>query len=58
MAKLLDMSLDEFVFGYSLYRDELCISEINEMLSDLDGESQILIFQTVKTMCEIMTKRR
>ncbi len=58
LAKLLNMSLDEFVFGCSCPQDELNIAEINEMLSELDGEGRRLISETVKTMCEMMTKRR
>ncbi len=54
LAKLLDMSLDEFVFGYSRFQDKLCIPQINEMLCSLEGDDRRIVLETVKTMCLAM----
>ena len=40
VAQILDMSLDEYVFGVSRYDPTISISEINEMLQKLSAEDQ------------------
>ncbi len=58
LAKILDMSLDEFVFGYKCFESELSLSEMNELMSGLDMESKRMIIETVSTMCRSMAQRR
>ncbi len=57
MARVLDMSLDEFVFGCCCYKNAFSFSEINDLLSSLDMEDRRTIIETVKTMSEQMSKR-
>ncbi len=56
LAVLLDLSLDEFVFGYSRFSKTICIQEINDMLKKLTPNEQELIINTLKAICESMGK--
>ncbi len=51
LAQILELSLDEYIFGYSKFDKNFCIDEINQMLSDLSSESKAIIVATLKTMC-------
>ena len=57
LAQVLDMSLDEFVFGYSRFNNTICIKEINDMLVDLSPEEQGMIIGILKAACESMLRR-
>lgn len=52
LAKVLDMSLDEFVFGYKKGTDIISVNEINEMLADLSEDKKIFLLATMKNICE------
>ena len=58
LAEILDMSLDEFVFGYSRFNNTICIEEINDMLTELSSEEQGMIIGILKAACESMLRRR
>ena len=57
LAEVLEMSLDEFVFGYSRFNNTICIKEINDMLVDLSPEEQGMIIGILKAACESMLRR-
>ena len=58
LADVLDMSLDEFVFGYSRFNNTISIDEINDMLADLTSEEQGMIIGILKATCESILRRR
>ncbi len=57
LAQVLDMSLDEFVFGCSRFNNTICISEINDMLTELSPQEQGMIIGILKAACESMLRR-
>ena len=52
LSLILDMSLDEFVFGYKLKDEIISTKEINELLAGLAPKQKSFIISTLKTMCE------
>lgn len=56
-ATILDLSLDEFVFGYTKYNNSICIEEINELLMPLPAEDKNIIIKTLKTLCESLHEK-
>lgn len=52
LALLLDMSLDEYVFGYKLGEENISIREINELLSELSNEKKSFLIATIKNIGE------
>lgn len=56
LASLLDMSLDEFVFSYSRFRETICVPEINDMLQKLTPAEQELVINTIKAICDSIGK--
>lgn len=56
MSQVLDMSLDEFVFGHSRFNNTICISEINDMLTELSQAEQGMIIGILKAACESMLR--
>ncbi|MBQ7335575.1 MAG: helix-turn-helix transcriptional regulator [Clostridia bacterium] len=52
LAKILDMSLDEFVFGESVFNHNICIKEINEMLASLSEAKQGIAIQLLSNIIE------
>ena len=48
IAKVLDMSLDEFVLGYKKGSDVISINEINEMISELSDDKKSVPFSNGK----------
>ncbi len=52
IAVVLNMSLDEYLYGYKNESETISISEINEMLSKLSRNKKVFILTTLKTMCE------
>ena len=58
LAKILDMSLDEFVFGVSRFNHEISIPQINEMLQTLSDKEQGMALATLSTIIETIIKGR
>ena len=59
IVELLDMSLDEFVYGKTIFDHNICIPEINGMLSALSGKEQGMAIKMLKSTIEtIITGRR
>lgn len=58
LSELLDLSLDEFVFGYSRFNKNICIDELNEMLIQLNPDEQGMLIGMIKAACEAMLKRK
>ena len=59
LAEILDMSLDEFVFGETIFDHNICIPEINEMLSALSEKEQGMAIKMLKSTIEtIITGRQ
>ena len=58
LAEVLEMSLDEFIFGYSRFNNTICIKEINDMISTLTSNEQGMIIEILKAACESMLRRR
>jgi len=56
LAKILDMSLDEFVFGESIFSHEISIPKINEMLQTLSDKEQGMALATLSTIIESIIK--
>ena len=56
-AEILDLSLDEFVFGCTKYNNSICIVEINELLMTLPAEDKNIIIKTLKTLCESLHEK-
>ena len=56
-AEILDLSLDEFLFGYTKYNNSICVEEINELLITLPTEDKNIILKTLKTLCESIHER-
>ena len=56
-AEILDLSLDEFLFGYTKYNNSICVEEINELLTTLPTEDKNIILKTLKTLCESIHER-
>ena len=52
LARLLDMSLDEYVFGYKLGEENISAKEINELLSSLPEEKKVFLIATVRDICK------
>ena len=52
LAKVLDMSLDEFVFGYKKGADIISVKEINDMLEDMPDDKKVFLLATMKNICE------
>ena len=58
LAKILDMSLDEFVFGVSVFNHEISIPQINQMLQTLSDKEQGMALATLSTIVETIIKGR
>ena len=59
LAKILDLSLDEFVFGESICEHDICIKEINEMLRSLSDIEKGMAIKMLKSTIEtIITGRK
>ena len=58
LATILDMSLDEFVFGVSRFNHEISIPQINEMLQTLSDKEQGMALATLSTIIETIIKGR
>ena len=56
-AEILDLSLDEFVFGCTKYNNSICIGEINELLMTLPAEDKNIIIKTLKTLYESLHEK-
>lgn len=50
-AQILDFSIDEFIFGYSKFKDDDYINEIHQLINNLSEENKTIVFATIKTMC-------
>ena len=57
LAKILDLSLDEFIFGYSKFDANFCIEDINDLLNSLSDDDRNIVVATVKTLCEALVKK-
>ena len=58
LAKVLDMSLDEFVFGVSRFNSEINIPQINEMLQTLSVKEQGMVLGALSTIIETIIRGR
>ena len=58
LAQILDMSLDEFVFGESVFSHEISIPKINDMLQTLSDKEQGMALATLSTIIETIIKGR
>ena len=58
LAKVLDMSLDEFVFGVSIFNHEISIPQINQMLQTLSDKEQGMALATLSTIVETIIRGR
>lgn len=58
LAKVLDMSLDEFVFGVSRFNSEINIPQINEMLQTLSDKEQGMVLGALSTIIETIIRGR
>ena len=54
LSIILDMSLDEFVFGYKSKDETISIKEINDLLSELSPNQISFVLSALKVMCENM----
>lgn len=53
MTKLLDLSLDEFVFGYAHMGQNSAVPELNEALGKLNPEAQECLVRVLFEICHI-----
>jgi transcriptional regulator with XRE-family HTH domain len=58
LAKILDMSLDEFVFGISRFNHEISVPQINEKLQTLSEKEQGMALGALSTIIETIIKGR
>ena len=58
LATILDMSLDEFVFGVSRFNHEISIPKINEMLQALSDREQGMALGALSTIIETIIRGR
>ena len=58
LATILDMSLDEFVFGESIFNHEIRIPQINEMLQTLSQKEQGMALGALSTIIETIIRGR
>ena len=58
LAKILDMSLDEFAFGVSHFNHEISIPQINGMLQTLSEKEQGMALGALSTIIETIIKGR
>ena len=58
LATILDMSLDEFVFGVSRFNYEISIPQINEMLQTLSDREQGMALGALSTIIETIIRGR
>ena len=54
LARVLDMSLDEFLFGYKKFDSSIRLPQINQNLSQLSPENQALLISIVEATCKTM----
>ena len=58
LAIILDLSLDEFMFGVSHFNHEISIPQINQMLQTLSDKEQGMALATLSTIVETIIKGR
>ena len=58
IAKILDMSLDEFVFGVSHFNHEISVPQINQMLQTLSNKEQGMALAILSNIVETIIKGR
>ena len=58
LAKLLDMSLDEFLFGEIIFDHQICISEINELLLTLSDKEKGMAIKMLESIVETIIAGR
>ena len=58
LAKLLDMSLDEFVFGEIIFDHQICITEINELLLTLSDKEKGMAMKMLESIVETIIAGR
>lgn len=58
LTSLLEMSLDEFVFGVSHFNHEISIPQINEMLQTLSAKEQGMALATLSAIIQTIIKGR
>ena len=58
LSTILDMSLDEFVFGVSHFNHEISIPQINEMLQTLSNKEQGMALGALSTIIETIIRGR
>jgi len=52
LAQILDMSLDEYVFGVRLGEETICISEINMLIKELSPEKRSFLISIINDICK------
>ena len=58
LAKLLEMSLDEFVFGEIIFDHQICIPEINELLLTLSNKEKGMAIKMLESIVETIIAGR
>lgn len=58
LAKFLDMSLDEVVFGSAKFGGEFALAELNEALVALSDEDRYTVLTVVYALCENFRRKR
>ena len=58
LAKLLEMSLDEFLFGEIIFDHQICISEINELLLTLSNKEKGMAIKMLESIVETIIAGR
>ena len=57
IARVLDLSLDEYVYSYSRFDKTICIDEINNMLKSLDSDGRCMVIAALDAMCKTLLLR-
>lgn len=50
LAKVLDMSLDEFIFSHKKFDKTICFEEINQRLEQLSPENQAILISIIDSV--------
>ena len=58
LAKLLEMSLDEFVFGEIIFDHQICITEINELLLTLSDKEKGMAIKMLESIIDTIIMGR
>lgn len=58
LVKILDMSVDEFLFGCTRYDETVKIPELNDMLVQLEPKDRTTLINLSRMFCELLLRKK